>query len=79
MTSIESNISRDKKIPCVCGFYFFRSDIIYNDYGRPTSKPTKLKDRITGLEIKEGDWISIDGSGGKIYEGKIPLVDVKPI
>ena len=78
MTSIESNISRDKKIPCVCGFYFFRSDIIYNDYGRPTSKPTKLKDRITGLEIKEGDWISIDGSGGKIYEGKIPLVDVKP-
>ncbi len=30
---------------------------------------------VDGKEIKEGDWISLDGSTGKVYEGKISTKD----
>lgn len=30
---------------------------------------------VDGKEIKEGDWISLDGSTGKVYEGKILTKD----
>ncbi|MEA1973895.1 MAG: pyruvate, phosphate dikinase [Candidatus Cloacimonadota bacterium] len=30
---------------------------------------------IDGLEIKEGDWISLNGSTGRVYEGKIETTD----
>ncbi|MCM8760790.1 MAG: pyruvate, phosphate dikinase [Candidatus Omnitrophica bacterium] len=29
-----------------------------------------------GLTIKEGDWISLNGTTGLVYQGEIPLVDV---
>jgi pyruvate,orthophosphate dikinase len=29
---------------------------------------------IGGKEFKEGDWITIDGSSGEVYEGNLPLV-----
>jgi pyruvate,orthophosphate dikinase len=29
---------------------------------------------IGGKQFKEGDWITIDGSTGEVYEGKLPLV-----
>jgi pyruvate,orthophosphate dikinase len=29
---------------------------------------------IGGVTFKEGDWITIDGSSGEVYEGKLPLV-----
>ncbi len=32
---------------------------------------------VDGKEIKEGDWISLDGSTGKVYEGKILTKDPK--
>lgn len=31
----------------------------------------------TGVEIKEGDWISIDGSTGSVIKGKVPTVEPK--
>lgn len=29
-----------------------------------------------GQEIKEGDWITLNGTKGLVYEGKLPLIDV---
>lgn len=31
----------------------------------------------TGVEIKEGDWVSIDGSTGNVIKGKVPTVEPK--
>jgi len=31
----------------------------------------------SGIEIKEGDWISIDGSTGNVINGKVPTVEPK--
>ncbi|MFC1565462.1 pyruvate, phosphate dikinase [Candidatus Neomarinimicrobiota bacterium] len=28
--------------------------------------------------FKEGDWLTLNGTGGKVYEGKIPLKDANP-
>ncbi len=30
---------------------------------------------INGKALKEGDWISLDGSSGEVFEGKIPTTD----
>ncbi|MCF8236068.1 MAG: pyruvate, phosphate dikinase [Bacteroidales bacterium] len=30
---------------------------------------------VDGLELKEGDWISLDGSTGYVYEGKIKTIE----
>ncbi len=30
---------------------------------------------LKGLKINEGDWISLDGGTGEVFEGKIPLVE----
>ncbi|MDD4778001.1 MAG: pyruvate, phosphate dikinase [Fermentimonas sp.] len=32
---------------------------------------------INGKEIKEGDWLSLDGSTGNVYEGKLPTQDAE--
>jgi len=32
---------------------------------------------INGQELKEGDWISLDGSTGNVYEGKITTQDAE--
>jgi len=31
--------------------------------------------RVGGSVINEGDWVTIDGSGGKVYLGKVPTVE----
>ncbi|MGC8772542.1 MAG: pyruvate, phosphate dikinase [Conexivisphaera sp.] len=31
--------------------------------------------RVGGATLKEGDWITIDGSGGRVYPGKVPTVE----
>ena len=28
------------------------------------------------VKIKEGDWVSLNGSKGTVYEGSLPLIDV---
>lgn len=37
---------------------------------------TKTFHAKNGVIIKEGDWISLNGSKGSVYEGSLPLVDV---
>ncbi len=32
---------------------------------------------VNGEILKEGDWISLNGSTGEVYEGKIPTIDVR--
>ena len=32
---------------------------------------------LAGVTFKEGDWISIDGSTGNVYQGEIPTVDAQ--
>jgi len=31
--------------------------------------------RVAGKELKEGDWITLNGTAGAVYEGKLPLID----
>ncbi len=49
----------------VCG----TEDIVVNEKEKQFSIPSK------NLVIKENDWLSIDGSAGEVFEGKIPLVE----
>jgi pyruvate,orthophosphate dikinase len=37
---------------------------------------TKTFKTKTGAVIKEGDWISLNGTKGLVYEGSLPLVDI---
>lgn len=37
---------------------------------------SKLFKTQTGLLIKEGDWISLNGTKGLVYEGQLPLIDI---
>ncbi|MDR3130883.1 MAG: pyruvate, phosphate dikinase [Treponema sp.] len=60
MTSHAAVVARGMGIPCVAG-------------ARGVSVQGK-KAVIAGETFKEGDWLSIDGSTGVIYEGQLPLV-----
>lgn len=37
---------------------------------------TKLFKTKSGLLVKEGDWISLNGTKGLVYEGQLPLIDI---
>lgn len=66
MTSHAAVVARGMGTPCVSGSHDIRID-----YAK--------KEMITnsGVTIKEGDWVSIDGAKGQIIEGKIPTVSVE--
>jgi len=58
-------VARQFGIPCVVGASKMRVD---------------LENRIMETEgkvVKEGDWISVDGTTGKVFIGKIPTVETK--
>ena len=63
MTSHAAVVARGMGTPCVSG----SSDITIN-YANKTMT-TK-----SGIVIKEGDWVSLDGAKGQIIEGEIPTV-----
>jgi pyruvate,orthophosphate dikinase len=63
MTSHAAVVARGMGTCCVSGC----SDIIMDEENK--------KFTLAGKEYHEGDWISIDGSTGKIYDGVIPTVD----
>ena len=63
MTSHAAVVARGMGTPCVSG----SSDITIN-YANKTMT-TK-----SGVVIKEGDWVSLDGAKGQIIEGEIPTV-----
>ena len=62
MTSHAAVVARGMGTPCVAGCK--ELDI--------ANKIVKVK----GLEIKEGDWLTIDGTTGEVFNGEVPLVDV---
>jgi pyruvate, orthophosphate dikinase len=65
MTSHAALVARGWGKCCIVGC----GDIeIHND--------TKTFHAKNGVVIKEGDWISLNGTKGLVYEGKLPLVDI---
>jgi pyruvate,orthophosphate dikinase len=60
MTSHAAVVARGMGTPCVAGA---KSVVVQGDTVT-----------IGGKTFKEGDWITIDGSSGEVYEGKLPLV-----
>ena len=65
MTSHAAVVARGMGTCCVSGC----GDIVINE---------ELKQfTLGGYTFKEGDYISLDGSTGKIYKGDVPVVDAK--
>jgi pyruvate,orthophosphate dikinase len=60
MTSHAAVVARGMGTPCVAGA---KGVVVQGDTVT-----------IGGKTFKEGDWITIDGSSGEVYEGKLPLV-----
>ena len=63
MTSHAAVVARGMGTPCVSG-------------AQALSIVGKVA-TIAGTKFKEGDWITIDGSTGQIYQGQLPLVAAK--
>ena len=63
MTSHAAVVARGMGTPCVSG-----STDITIDY------KTKTMSTKSGVVIKEGNWVSLDGAKGQIIEGEIPTV-----
>jgi pyruvate, orthophosphate dikinase len=61
MTSHAAVVARGMGKPCVAGC---KAAVV---------TPGSLK--IEGKEYKEGEWITIDGTDGEVYEGQLDLVD----
>jgi len=61
MTSHAAVVARGMGTPCVAGA---KSVLVHSDNTV----------EIGGKIFKEGDWITIDGTSGEVYEGKLPLV-----
>jgi pyruvate,orthophosphate dikinase len=66
-TSHAAVVARQFGIPCVCG-----ADELQIDLEKRTIHSTK-----TGITLKEGDWVSIDGAKGEAISGQIPMVTPK--
>ncbi len=56
-------VARGEGIPAVCG-----ADAIHVD------RPGK-RFRVGSITVAEGDWVTIDGFTGKVYEGQLELAD----
>jgi len=65
MTSHAAVVARGMGKCCVAG----AGDITVNEKEGVFS--------LKGLKVKEGDWISLDGSTGEVFQGQIPLVEPK--
>ncbi|MCX8158417.1 MAG: pyruvate, phosphate dikinase [Candidatus Diapherotrites archaeon] len=65
LTSHAAVVARGMGKPCVAGC---EDIVVYEDKGY-IEIPTK------GIKIKEGEFISIDGSTGEIFKGKLPLIE----
>ena len=65
MTSHAAVVARGMGTCCVSGC------------GEIAMDEANKKFTLAGKEFKEGDWLSIDGTTGNIYDGKIATVDAK--
>ncbi len=61
MTSHAAVVARGMGKPCICGC----GDL----------KIGKGECYIDDLVIKEGDWVTLDGTTGKVYKGQVPTID----
>ncbi|MCL4527941.1 MAG: pyruvate, phosphate dikinase [Chloroflexi bacterium] len=60
-TSHAAVVARQFGIPCVVGASAIKIDL------------DRRAMSVDGKEVKEGDWVSVDGTTGNIYVGKIPM------
>ena len=65
-TSHAAVVARQMGKTCVCGC----SEIIIDEHNGTVKLPS-------GEILKEYDWISIDGTSGKVYKGKVDLIDAE--
>ncbi len=63
MTSHAAVVARGMGTPCVSGAHSL------SIVGKSAS--------IGGVKFKEGDWMTIDGTSGAIYQGQLPLIESK--
>src|SRR6476661_6462867 len=66
-TSHAAVVARQIGKPCVAG----SADLMV-DYGGKQAHCN-----VTGIEFKEGDWVSLDGTSGALYVGKLPTVEAR--
>ena len=66
-TSHAAVVARQIGKPCVAG----SADLLV-DY----AASRRLRD-VTGIEFKEGDWVSLDGTTGELYLGALPTVEAR--
>src|ERR1700720_1772201 len=70
MTSHAAVVARGMGIPCVAG----AGSIDVHERNREISVDVKGKK----LSLKEGDWLSLDGSTGEVFRGQAKTVDADP-
>jgi len=63
MTSHAAVVARGMGTPCVCG----ASEVLFSN----------SEVFINGKAFQRGDFITIDGSSGCVYEGQLPLIDAE--
>ena len=66
-TSHAAVVARQIGKPCVAGSAELHVD----------AEAKHAKSNLSGLEIKEGDWVSLDGSTGEIFVGALPTVEAR--
>ncbi len=67
MTSHAAVVARGFGIPCVAGCEAISVDETHHQFTVQTENGL--------ITVKEGDWITIDGSSGKVYQGAVPTVE----
>jgi len=66
-TSHAAVVARQIGKPCVAG----SAELHVDEDGKVA------RSNVSGLEIKEGDWVSLDGSTGEIFVGALPTVEAR--
>jgi pyruvate, orthophosphate dikinase len=66
-TSHAAVVARQIGKPCVAG----SADLVI-EYGKAAAHSDR-----TGIEFKEGDWVSLDGTTGDLYLGNLPTVQAR--
>jgi pyruvate,orthophosphate dikinase len=61
-TSHAAVVARQFGVPCVVGAAEIRIDLV------------KLQMKAGGVIVKEGDWISVDGTSGEVFLGQMPTI-----
>ena len=67
-TSHAAVVARQIGKPCVAGS---------RGAARRRRRQAVARSNVTGAEIKEGDWISLDGSTGEVFVGALPTVEAR--